>query len=487
MVQQTAPDDQWADAPASRVERFGHRRRKGSAFLVIALVTALGGGLRLYHLSVPGQLVFDEVYYAKDGCWNAGIPFTRCGLATDQEGTVGVHPPLGRIAIGAGVRLFDYTPFGWRVGSAVFGTLGVLLLALIALRLFDSVLWAGVAGLLLATESLHFVQSRISMIDIFLATFVLAGLGALLLDRRWIERRTPVRYFEEEDLLHLPPDRPPSPIMRPWRLAAGAALGAAVATKWSGAPALVAGILLTLGWERTRRRDQGLTHPLREALRDESFGVFLFLIVVPLVVYVASYIPWFFDHDFDIGKWLDLQRGMATYSLNLRDAHPYSSRPWTWLILYRPVAYFYDGAPPGTAAEILGIGNQVIFWGFVICLPYLALAWVRRKDWRAGFILVAFLVQYMPWFLAARTSFLFYMTPMTAFMVLGVVYTLRDLSHVGAEEEREWTGTRLAFASVAGLWTVAAVAVFAFFLPVLTGLEISYDAWRMRMWFGTWI
>src|SRR5207245_1859735 len=80
------------------------------------------------------------------------------------------------------------------------------------------------------------------------------------------------------------------------RVACGLAFGAAVATKWSGIPAALAAIVLCYAWERTRRKRAGLHHPIREAIRDESFGIFVFLVVLPLAVYVASYAKWFADN-----------------------------------------------------------------------------------------------------------------------------------------------------------------------------------------------
>ena len=115
------------------------------------------------------------------------------------------------------------------------------------------------------------MQSRVAMLDIFLVTFVLAGFLFLVLDRAWIERRTgphpeaaTADVDPEADLgLELPPDRPPSPILRPWRIAAGLAFGAAAATKWSGAPAFLGAIILTIAWERTRRKKLGSPRPSR--------------------------------------------------------------------------------------------------------------------------------------------------------------------------------------------------------------------------------
>jgi dolichyl-phosphate-mannose-protein mannosyltransferase len=559
------PDPPAEEAPpaTTRVERGRARRRWfDRPVLVIAAVTAFAGGLRFYHLSAPHTYVFDEVYYAKDGCFDAGFPYKECKLDHPGEQTATVHPPLGRWIIAGGEAAFGNRPFGWRFSSAVAGTLSVALLAILAYVLFHSALWAGVAGLLLASESLNFVQSRMSMLDIFVALFVVAGMLFLVLDRRWIERRTPEpRSPAEMDIdllaegeLDLPPDRPPSPIFRPWRLACGVALGAATATKWSGGTALIAAVVLSLGWERGRRREVGLERPLWEALRDEGLGIFLFLVILPIAVYMASYARWFADNHVSFTAWWNLQESMAKFSINLRATHPYASPAWSWILLKRPVAYYYvcfGSKTPHCArpAEIIGIGNPLIFWGSIPALVYAAIAWLRgvRIDaiaraagralaaavaavvafnlvylvlaggtgfewtsqtaekaslvvaavvfgafltvvlasmgrWRASFIVIAVAWQYGPWFFASRTNFLFYMTPITPFLVLACTYAVRDLAevHVGLDRVR-------ALAPIAGFLVVAAVGVFVFFLPVLTGAPISYQLWKARIWFPSWI
>jgi dolichyl-phosphate-mannose--protein O-mannosyl transferase len=509
MATETDTEPEGIQAAGSRIRRRAEKRKwYARPFIVIAAVTAVAGGLRFYHLSAPHAFVFDEVYYAKDGCLDAGFPYQRCQLDGPSEQTVTVHPPLGRWIIAGGIaatgKPSDFGcqfgaasprchPFSFRVTAALFGTLSVMLLAILAYRLFASALWAGVAGLLLATESLNFVQSRTSMLDIFLVTFVVAGFLFLVLDRQWMDRRTPqptdlADESREAYLLELPPDRPPAPIFRPWRLGAGLAFGAAVATKWSGAPALVAAILLTLAWERTRRSGVGLPHAFREALRDEAFGIFLFLLVVPAAVYLASYAKWFADHHgLNLAAWWDLQRSMATYSIHLRAKHPYSSPAWSWLILKRPVAYYYQCLRNSSTgcrlpAEILGVGNPAIFWSSLLTVPYVLFSWIRKRDWRAGLIFVPFALQYGPWFFAARTNFLFYLAPVTPFMVLAGSYALKDLFEVEFGERRV-----RALAPVAVFALVVSVGLFLFFLPVLTGKAISYEAWKLRMWFPSWI
>lgn len=477
--------DAWA-VPATRSTRRARRRRPvAAAWLVIIVVTLLAAGLRFYHLGAPHSYVFDEVYYAKDGCYDAGYPWRQCKLAEPGNQTVTVHPPLGRWIIAGGERAFGNDAFGWRFASAVAGTLSVLLVSIMAFRLFGRAVWAGAAGLLLATENLNFVQSRIATLDIFVTLFVVAGYLFLVLDRLWIDRRTPAPGRAEEADFGLPPDRPPAPVMRPWRLLAGLAFGAALATKWSGGPALAGAVCLTIVWEYLRRRRLRLPSPLAATVRDESLGILLFLIIVPLACYVASYGQWFAGNGLDLTSWWDLQKGMAIFSMDLHAHHPYASAPWKWALMWRPVAYYYECAKQAGAAcrptEILGMGNPAIFWGAVIALPYTLVAGWRRRDWRAALIVFAFSFQYFPWYGTTRTSFFYYMAPITPFMVLACVYGLRDLS-AGRLGEGGRTLAPLAVAAV-----VVSVATFAFFWPILVAQPISYSAWHLRMWFPSWV
>jgi dolichyl-phosphate-mannose--protein O-mannosyl transferase len=284
----------------------------------------------------------------------------------------------------------------------------------------------------------------------------------------------------------------PSPIWRPWRFAAGAAFGAACATKWSGVMALAAGGLLALVWEISRRRQAGEARPVWSTIRMELLGGVLAFAIVPIAVYLLSYTRYFVEQSWHPSTFLEMQRAAFRFHTGLHyitdagaKAHPYESKPWTWLAMYRPVSYYYASpGGKGTAAEVLSMGHPLLFWGSFLILPAVAWSWFRRRDWRAGLIVVPALVQYVPYFAAAsRVQFIFYMTAVTPFLVLAAVYVLRDVSTLGRRE-----GALLPSGpTYVGTYLFAYVALFAFFYPVLTGMHISYDAWHMRMWMQTWI
>jgi len=490
-------------------------RRLNRPLYAVLAATAIAGGLRFARLSYPDERVFDEFYYSKAACVFVGDSNKVCDVTSSDEKywrehkwDMGswVHPPLGKWMIALGEKTIGVTPFGWRVPSAIAGTAIVAMVAVIAQLLWGKPIWTFVAGLLMATENLSFVQSRVGLLDVFLAFWIVIGFLFLLLDRRWIERRTPPppEYEDVEGVPAPPPPRVPSPVWRPWRFAAGAALGASFATKWSGATAIAGALIICVIWETTRRRKGGraIGGAFGLALQWESFGLLLAFIVLPAVVYVVSYLPWFNHFGWSIGAWWENQKAMFDYHANLvgtaldpnthtyTPTHPYFSPAWKWLPMVRPTAYWAHNST-GQTAEILAIGNVAIFWGSLLTLPYLAYAWRRRRDWAAGFILVAVLAQYVPWLKIGRPEFFFYTTPIAPFLVLAYVYAVRHLADARIVLSRPGGGTVESeahpYRPIAWLMVVAAVFLFIWFYPVLTGLPISPSWYKAIVWFRSWV
>jgi dolichyl-phosphate-mannose--protein O-mannosyl transferase len=510
-------------------------RRLNNPVVALVAVGALAALLRLSHVTYPETRIFDEYYYSKSGCIYLGYSNQRCDINSSDErywrrerNDTGawVHPPLGKWAIALGELAFGTDSFGWRFSSVVFGTATVVLLAGIAQLLFGRPSWTFTAGLLLATEHLSFVQSRVAMLDVFVTTWIVAGFLLLLLDRRWIHRRTFPRGEPEPvpvaattggeatlepeapgqetvavepapdgtDLVDAPePTGPgagafPEPLFRPWRLAAGVALGAAIATKWSGLTAITTAIVLSVMWETTRRRRSGVDRPVWEALRAEGFGIVISLLLVPAAVYVLSYGVWFAQHGWNIVDWMRLQGAIWSYHSGLqvvdesgKPIHPYLSEAWKWLLLWRPVLYYSSYPVQGVRKVIYANGNPAIFWGSLLAVPYALVAWRRRRDWRAGFVAVAVLGLYVPWLFVSRPQFLFYATPIAPFLVLACVYALKDLSemHVAGSRSRPYLPFVVGF-------VVLSVGLFVWFWPALTGGLLTDEAFRLRAWFPSW-
>jgi dolichyl-phosphate-mannose--protein O-mannosyl transferase len=513
--------------------------------VAILLVTALAGFVRFFHLGHPGEFVFDEVYYPKAGCILIGDDDDVCLIDSDDEKywrkdkwDVGswVHPPLGKWQIGLGIKAFGMDPFGWRFSSALAGTLVVTLVAVMAQALFRQVAWTYVAGGLLAIEHLNVVMSRTALLDVHLELWVVAGFTFLVLDRRWLERRQDAMPFVEPEPPPMPGDPgtsattdtlltqerlPPvySPLWRPWRFAAGIALGAAASVKWSGAMAMFAALVLSFLWEVSRRHRLGVSwgSALFRAFARESFGLAIAFVVLPIGVFLLAWLPWIHHFDWDWGKWWDTQTGSFRYHMreglkwtdidpdtgSATPTHPYYARWWEWVLPPgRPTSFFVKDLGPDIQ-QILALASPSIMWLNLFAVPFLAWAWLSRKrrDWRAGFILVAFLGLLLPWIGVDRPTFYFYLLPITPFIVLAVTYFLREVSDVRLVSRDRGTGEvavnpetgepaiSVAYVYRPFVWAylLATAILFVWFWPVLTAGQVTDVHWRTIVWFNRWI
>lgn len=402
----------------------------------------------------------------------------------------GAHPPLGNWLIGIGIRLFGYNEFGWRIAAAVAGTLSVALLYLLVRRLLAghvsgaaATAGATVASALWAVDFLHLVQSRVAMLDVFVTLFVIATVlfavldGARRRDQRGEDADAPawMRRFT---------------FGRPWRLATGVALGAATATKWSGGYVALGLVMLIVAWEMAASRNGpdnthlGWRPAFARAVRRELGPSLVLLGLVPLVVYLASYVsrvdgsllapPWSAG-----SAWraiLQHQSAMLHFHLGLPGDHPYESPPWSWLLLKRPVVYFF--AADGNAhREILAVGNPLTWWGGALGMIALAVRWVRRGAALARpepVLLAAAVGAYLPWLVLSGSRsqvFIWYVLPTIPFLCAGL----------GLIAAIAWSSIRGRIAI--GLAVVAVAVSFWFFFPVLTAQPLNAAEWRSRVWF----
>ncbi|WP_426998638.1 dolichyl-phosphate-mannose--protein mannosyltransferase [Pseudarthrobacter sp. N5] len=500
-------------------------------WLIPVLTAAIGGILRFVRLDAPHSLVFDETYYVKDGysfltsgyernwpdkandSFNAGNP----GVLLDAPEYV-VHPPVGKWMIAGGMWLFGAdNPFGWRFAAALTGTLSILLIALIAQKLFRSLTLGAAAGLLLAVDGHHLVMSRTSLLDIFLMFWILAAFGALLMDRDDGRRRLALRLsaLASASLSGRPSAGQllagPWLGIRWWRIAAGVCLGLAVGTKWSALFFLAGFGLMTVFWDLSARRIAGIRGWISGGIIKDGLLAFLSIVPVAAVVYAATWTGWFRSKDAYFRHWADTNpsaewgwlpnvlRSLVHYHLEaykfhqgLSADHPYEASAWSWLVMGRPTSFFYESPKTGTpgcdisscTSAILSVGNPLIWWSAAVSLLILLFWWAGRRDWRAGAVLAAVGSGYLPWFMyPERTTFFFYAVSFEPFLVLALVYCLGLV--LGRKEHPLWR--RRSGLYFVALFVASAVLLSAFFYPVWTADIIPYQDWHLRMWMPSWI
>ncbi|WP_026553826.1 phospholipid carrier-dependent glycosyltransferase [Arthrobacter sp. 35W] len=516
------PRTGWRDTPASLRLWF---------WLAPLLTAAIGGVLRFVRLGQPGSLVFDETYYVKDAYSYLQSGYERnWGEKANEKFVTGdfsalqntaeyvVHPPVGKWMIAFGMWLFGpSSTFGWRFTAALVGTISVLLIALIAQKMFRSTLLGAMAGLLFAVDGHAIVQSRTSLLDIFVMFWALAAFGALLMDRDDGRRRLAVRLSalaarstggvpSRQALLY-----GPWLGVRPWRLVAGVCLGLCIGTKWSGLFFLAAFGILTVLWDMSARRIAGIRHWMAAgAVKD---GVFAFVSLVPVAAatYLATWTGWFLSSDGYDRKWAATNPGgiwswipdslrslwhyhstAYNFHTGLGSDHPYKANAWSWFVMGRPTSFYTDYPKNGErgctvdscAAVVSSVGNPIIWWSAAAAILFLIGFWALRRDWRAGAILVGFAAGYLPWLLYPnRTIFFFYAIAYEPFLILAVVLVLGLV--LGKSTDPPWR--RQQGILWVGIFLVLVLVVSAYFYPIWTAELISYQDWKNHMWMPSWI
>jgi dolichyl-phosphate-mannose--protein O-mannosyl transferase len=468
------------------------RRRSWLLTAALGVATLVS---RLVGISYPPDPLFDEAYYPPEA-----HDLLRWGSEYNRGYTFIVHPPLGKWMIAIGEQLFGYNSLGWRVPSAVAGTVAVVVLVRLARRLTGSTLLGMVAGLLLALDGFSFVIARIGLLDVFLQTFVVAAVACLVVDRDRVRAR--VRAAAEAvpaTGFRLGP--------RGWRIAAGFLFGCACAVKWSGVYFVAFFAVLSLFWDRGAWREAGVPHPTRTALRRGLPGAAWALVAVPVLTYLASFTGWFLGETSQGRHWAEQHPDTAFpfipgalrslwhmhaewlhFHDNLTSPHPWQSGPWSWLVDGRPILLWNpqgltDAAGNAVVRYILMVGTPTLWFLFAPATVWLAWRLFVRRDPAALVPAVGIAAGWATWFVnLERTMFIFYIAPAIPFFILAVTLLLQDvLGPVRAGSLRRQIGL-----GVVSVYVAVVAATFVFFYPVLAGRPLSRADWLLRMWFPSW-
>ncbi|MDR1210536.1 MAG: phospholipid carrier-dependent glycosyltransferase [Clostridiales bacterium] len=441
---------------------------------------------------------FDEIYHAR-----TAYEFVQ-GLPVYET----THPPLGKVFIAAGVEIFGMTPFGWRFAGTLFGVLMIPLMFLFARRIFGDAFWAFAVSLLFAFDFMHFAQTRIATIDTFITFFVIA-----------------MYYYMYKYYRMSWNDTPLAKTLAPLGMS-GLMMGLGVASKWPGvyAGAGLAALFFLTVWKRFKEyRLAGAVlsrEPSDSSLSDSEpeeretaravrakFWKYTaitlaacvgFFAVVPAVVYVLSYIPYYLTGSLfggDADKWISqgllpggdagkliggvirAQSFMFDYHYNLVSDHPYASQWWSWPIILKPIFFYSHYYTDSVSGGISSFGNPVVWLGGLAALIFGARETYHGRDtgiWK--FVLIAWLAQYVFWIPVPRTTYIYHYFPCVPFLAVALGLALKRAC--------ERFGSKRPAYIVMG----AALLLFALYYPVLSGIPVAkwYVNWVLKLAAPNW-
>jgi dolichyl-phosphate-mannose-protein mannosyltransferase len=441
--------------PDIRSEVRRHRARLLAVAIPLALV-ALALALSIPRLTTPSDYVFDELYYAYtaskyvagDEAYSTAIP------PEDDPAIEWTHPPMAKLLIAGGILVAGDNPLGWRIVSVVFGAAGAVIAYCLAVSLTGSRATSALAAGLLLMDGLYLVESRTGMSNLFVLVFANAALLAF------------TRVLAE-----------PAERIGPPLLATGLFLGLGMATKWSSV-ALAGLIGLAVCWRMVRlwrhsRGNDTIAAEARSELRAYLRWAPIALFVIPLAVYLASYLHfWFTGHDW--ADFIALHRDMLAYHRNLDFVHDDSSPWWQWPLAARGVWYYVDERRR-EGAFVFANGNPLLYWPMIVAVAWMVIDWWGRRSTAALILVIGFFGQWLPWAFSPRGTFIYHFMPAVPLGCIAIALVM-----TGA-----WRRGGMPRSGAAG-YALAVVVTFAWFYPLYTAVPLSLDQVDLRMWLASW-
>ncbi|MGA9774395.1 MAG: phospholipid carrier-dependent glycosyltransferase [Candidatus Dormiibacterota bacterium] len=482
--------------------------------------------------------VFDEVYFPVDALKDLkGIDYF------DPE------PPLTKLLIAGGISWLGFDPWGWRIMSAILGSLVIGVIYFMARRLWRrSRVFPTLAGLFLSLDGLELVESRTGVIDVIAVFFVMlaywmfllhwhartpgqwrwtlyltavaSGLGlackadmvpavalmVVLLLARWVRPRLRLRWGRGGVARWVLPPAPDDPVEATRRtmvrhlnwswhyLAAGAVIlflfYASFFRYWTTPHTLYVNFANTQGPTATCT---GLF---------EKASVCQLPVAMPLHEYhigsVDFWLPTGFNPVQSIAdvEWNSL--GSLSYQATLKATHPFASPFYSWPVGAHPVLFYatYSGNGVSTVngqtvsnyTWISDMGNPAILWLGLLALVWCLFLVVRRRDRVAAFILLAFLFDWLLlWSWPSRILFFYEYIEALPFVCLALAYACSRLlrAQVVVQLDRARLGS-LSLAPLGGAVVLAVVLCFAYFYPLWTGQPIASSNFFQHIWVPGW-
>lgn len=425
--------------------------RPQAPLVALILLVALSGFARILDLGRPCSapcrsgtshlLIFDENYYVNAARVidhirpPVGSTYHAAPLGEDPNAE---HPQLAKLVIAAGIKLLGDNPWGWRIGSVLFGLAALVALYLLV-RAAGGGRWLAVgAAAVMAADNLALVHGRIATLDIYALCMMLVAATLYL---------------------------------RSHPLAAGIALGIGGAMKLVALYLVVALIIfeafrLLRSW---RRESSGAGPPhrglLSAALFTASTAITLLVLVWVLDLLVPAY-----DTGTRItyaGDPFSHLSHMVNYALSLHStpgAVGASSSPWQWLLNEKAFDYARVAVNSFSGATIVATHELIRFQGavnpFIIFLAVPALfvgiaaAWHEHDDLSAlaaAWVVGTFGVFVVQADLLHRVSYIYYIL-----LVLPGLYILLA---------RWFSSPRMPVAATIG-WVVVLIFGFAHLYPI---------------------
>ena len=396
-------------------------------------------------ISYINSSYFDEIYF----------PRTAYEHLHGLHAYEWTHPPLGKLIMASSIAVFGMTPFAYRLLGNIAGILMIPTIYIFAKMMFKKTKYGVFAALIMALDGMHFVQTRMGTTDGLLVLFIMLE---YLFMYKYVSN---VDYPLRKRLFSL--------------FFSGLFMGLAIAIKWTG---VFAGIGLAIIF---------FTSLIIEIVKKKKWQkdntiivlcCVVFFIIIPLAIYVLSYIPFFITDPPEITgfkSFIDWQIKMFHYHNDLQATHAYSSEWYTWPLTLKDLLLWTGTNETGLVGRIVLLGNPIIFWVSVPCMiGTLILGCTRKDKFKYWFLIIAILAAMLPYLKIHRVMFLYHYFPVLPFAMLCIIAFA------------EWLGKKIHSDVPMVIFLILALIMFIIFFPIYSGMYVSNVYLQALRWLPGW-
>lgn len=393
------------------------------------------------------ETYFDEIYYVR----------TADNYLNFQHPYEWTHPPLGKLIIASGISIFGFNPFGWRIMGVIFATLMIPTIYFIGKMLLESWIGGATASLLLTFDFMHFTLARIATVDTFVVFFsILSQLFFLM----YLKKVLSLGWKEA----------PTKPL-----LFAFIFFSLGFATKWIAIYGFIAQmlILFLLRLNEILKIKKASLYDKIIAFLENPYDKIIEFSLIAVFIYFLTYIP-----DILISRTildvLGLQGGMLSYHSGLTAVHEFSSSWWTWPIILRPVWLDVTYLGNSIKSTIVLLGNPAVWWiGFASIIVTTAISGLKKRI-NGIFIATFFFIQWIPYMLISRITFLYHFYINIPILCLASAYIINKYW------DRKWIKI------VTLIFFLLVIVLFGYFYVVISGVPASSSFIDSLKWLPGW-
>ena len=409
--------------------------------ILVSLLTVFSLIVRVINLDFPHGFMFDEIHRV-----------VRAQKFLNHQVFITDQPHFGRYLIVFGILTFGDNPIGWRITQVISGTLLIPVLYLIGKKIFSHK-YAGLLTAFFATFDLSLVAySRIGVVIIYQVFFFALSILFFILGIENINRKSTVFFYLSAVIT-----------------------GLSISIKWTSLCLLP----IFLFW-RITKGDLN-----KFCVKSLVAGVLFLAIVLSsyTITFVGEKRNFEYYHQKYGMPYNNFIEGIVSWHKLAFDSHtregmfhPYSSKWFTWPLMYRPVLLYQNiDVVNEKITRILAIGNPVIRWLSTLAVIFQLFLLLFKKEKIMIFLLSTYLISFLPYAFISRPMFLYHYLPSLLIQLLILEYTFVEIYK-----------QKIILRSMLLLLVALIVFIFFYYYPFVSGLPVSFSEFKHRLWLKSW-